>query len=394
MVNKVLIYRSPTYGNRPPVGSQPYGLPYVNVAENQFGVVGQGGAPQDLIGCPFFSTGSNYNTGQPVNYQSKIYIARSSIVAGPFNAAQWTPLASQDWVEGTGAPGGGFVNKIRNPKMDVWQRGTTLSAPPGATFGADGWVCANTGATATINRVTGRATLSAMQITGAAGMTSVIYRTHLEATEVVALGGNTCTFQAQVLNQTGSTITPAVSLYHASAVNNFSTTVVDATTTLQSCPVGVWTRVACTWNVLLANSGMGLGIDLAFGALSSGSVSVSEVDFRSTPGLPVGAMTNAPQPELRSINTEYLMCTRYFWNINSPPLIFAYSNTGGGQGIIPWMWFFPSGFMYTAPTITSSVNSTTNVTTVQFYATGNWMYPYITVTNPGYATVAMNYLLM
>jgi hypothetical protein len=95
MVNKIQILRSNTYGNRPAVGAQPYGAPYVNFAGKQFGVVDSAGTPQDLVGVPYFSATANYNAGQPVNYQGQLYAALVNVIAGAWNASQWTPVATQ-----------------------------------------------------------------------------------------------------------------------------------------------------------------------------------------------------------------------------------------------------------------------------------------------------------
>jgi uncharacterized protein YciI len=94
MVNKIQILRSGTFGNRPAVGAQPYGVPYVNFGGLQLGVVDSTGTPRDLIGVTFFTTTANYTQGQPVNYQGQLYIANTSIPAGPWNPAQWTPITT------------------------------------------------------------------------------------------------------------------------------------------------------------------------------------------------------------------------------------------------------------------------------------------------------------
>ena len=86
----IKLLRSAVFGNRPSVGVQPYGVPYVNLADKQFGVVDSTQTPQDLIGVPFFSTTANYNLGQPVNYQGQLYVALVGVTAGPWNATQWS----------------------------------------------------------------------------------------------------------------------------------------------------------------------------------------------------------------------------------------------------------------------------------------------------------------
>jgi len=89
---KVLLLRSNTYGNRPAVGAQPYGTPYVNLADRQFGIVDPSGTPKDFIGISVFSTLANYNAGMCVVYQGLLYIANTNITAGAWNATQWTQI--------------------------------------------------------------------------------------------------------------------------------------------------------------------------------------------------------------------------------------------------------------------------------------------------------------
>lgn len=89
------MFRSITHGLRPNVGARPYGNPYVNFADKQFGVIDQGQVPQDLIGVPFFSPNCNYNPGQPVNYQGQLYVAIATIVGGTWNPLQWTLVSGQ-----------------------------------------------------------------------------------------------------------------------------------------------------------------------------------------------------------------------------------------------------------------------------------------------------------
>lgn len=82
--------RSGTAGNRP--SGRQYGEPYVNVADNQFGIFDSSNVARDLIGVPMFSAGTSYSAGNVVNYQGLLYVAKGAIVAGSFNPAQWTPI--------------------------------------------------------------------------------------------------------------------------------------------------------------------------------------------------------------------------------------------------------------------------------------------------------------
>jgi hypothetical protein len=63
MTSILKVLRSAIFGNRPAVGAQQEGVPYVNFADKQFGVVDSSQTPRDLVGVPFFSTTANYNAG-------------------------------------------------------------------------------------------------------------------------------------------------------------------------------------------------------------------------------------------------------------------------------------------------------------------------------------------
>jgi hypothetical protein len=67
----------------------------VNFTDKQIGVMDAGLNPQDFIGVPFFSPGANYNQGQPVVYQNQLWLAATTVTAGPWNATQWTPAITQ-----------------------------------------------------------------------------------------------------------------------------------------------------------------------------------------------------------------------------------------------------------------------------------------------------------
>lgn len=92
MVARIQILRSGTPGNRP-TGKQ-YGEPYVNVADNQFGVLDSSNVARDLLGVPMFSASTTYVAGNAVNYQGKTYIALGAVAAGAFTPAQWSAVAS------------------------------------------------------------------------------------------------------------------------------------------------------------------------------------------------------------------------------------------------------------------------------------------------------------
>lgn len=92
MVARIQILRSGTAGNRP-TGKQ-YGEPYVNVADNQLGVMDSSNVARDLIGVPMFSPSTSYAIGNAVNYQGKIYVATVAVSPAAFNPAQWSQVAT------------------------------------------------------------------------------------------------------------------------------------------------------------------------------------------------------------------------------------------------------------------------------------------------------------
>jgi hypothetical protein len=91
-VDVLKILRSAILGNRP--SGHVYGEPYVNFAENQFGVINNSGGAQDLIGVPIFSTTATYSAGQPVNHGGLLYIALGTVAAGAWNPTQWSQVAT------------------------------------------------------------------------------------------------------------------------------------------------------------------------------------------------------------------------------------------------------------------------------------------------------------
>jgi hypothetical protein len=90
MANIIKVLRSIVAGTRP--SGRTYGEPYVNLSDNQIGVFDSSNVARDLIGVPFFSPSATYISGQPVNYQGRVYVAKMNIVPGAWNSAQWAML--------------------------------------------------------------------------------------------------------------------------------------------------------------------------------------------------------------------------------------------------------------------------------------------------------------
>lgn len=91
MVAAIKLLRSLVAGTRPT--GRTYGEPYVNFGDNQFGIFDSSNTVRDLLGVPIFSVNATYATGNPVNYQGSLYVAKGAVAAGAWNAAQWTQIS-------------------------------------------------------------------------------------------------------------------------------------------------------------------------------------------------------------------------------------------------------------------------------------------------------------
>jgi hypothetical protein len=242
-----------------------------------------------------------------------------------------------------GTTTGTFVNKFRNGTMDIWQRGasgtsTTTSGPTTQT-GPDGWYIVPTGANVAWSRTTGRGpTVYGLTVTGATSVTDVTVKQRIESYVAAPLEGQTVTVQAEIFNGTGASITPTLTVKHASSADSWSSSVTDVNAVaLQPVGNGLWVQVAYTFTASTA-SGNGLEISFDFGNnLSSGSQSVhlTEVDIRATPGVATGLNNTPPAPELRPIETELAFCSRYFYSTYQN----AVPGTSGASGFV----VFPTG---------------------------------------------------
>jgi hypothetical protein len=303
------ILRSITAGARPtgaPAGRPPYiqGEPYVNYTDRQFGVLDPSNAPFDLIGVPFFSTGASYVAGAPVVYQGVLYTALGPVAPGAFNPAQWlqsTPFANP----------GGFVNRLLNGAFDVWQRGTSLSAPWGTyVFTADQWVM-ETDQPVTVSVAAGTGTgrsLNALQIGGAVNLSEAFLIQFMEGAASAPLAGRQATFQIRAQNFGAAPLTPVFYSNYASAFNDFGSLVEDYTLPLQAVGPGQTVTLAVSFPVH-PNAVNGYTVAVNF---PSGYVWVADADFRSTPGAPTGLNPSPPIPELRPIGLELTQCQRFY----------------------------------------------------------------------------------
>jgi hypothetical protein len=212
----------------------------------------------------------------------------------------------------------------------VWQRGTSLTALIAGSYTADGWIVVPSGASVTVSQAGGRLlTKNSLQVTGASSVTDVIVKQRIESLIAATFCSQTVTVQAQVFNNTGATITPLLTVKHATAQDNWSGTTTDVNgASLQSCANGAWTQIAYTFSAS-ASSYNGLEIAFDFGnnfSTSGKSIQITELDIRATPGVTIGLNSAPPPPELRPVTFETAFCQRYYQV--SPPLSIAWQASG------------------------------------------------------------------
>ncbi|MFI4954555.1 MAG: hypothetical protein ACHP9Y_01430 [Gammaproteobacteria bacterium] len=231
---------------------------------------------------------------------------------------------------------GGFINKFRNAAFDVWQRGTSGTITAGTpAYTADGWIVGCTGANVPWAQTAGRnATRYGLKVTGATSVTDVLIKQRIESFLAAQLYPNATaqvTVQAKVYNNTGSSITPTLTIKHAGSADNWSTPTTDVNAvSLQACANATLTTVAYTF-ATASGTANGLEATIDFGnnfSTSGKSVEVFEWDIRVTPGVATGLNSAPPSPEFCPISLEYAVSQYYLPGINTG----GNSVTGIAQG--------------------------------------------------------------
>jgi hypothetical protein len=290
---------------------------------------------------------------------------------------------------------GGFVNKSRNgAALDVWQRGTSGTITAGTNaITADGIYLQCTGANCTWSRSSGLSGSAyssySLTITGNTSLSDAYIFERIESVEAAKLynGGASITIQFLLLNSTGSSLTPVLSVAAPTATDNYtSTTSVLGNTNLQTCPDGVVTKCSYTFTPTSAIT-KGLQYAIDFGSnLTSGtrSVVIGNIDIRSTPGVSVGLNSNPPAVEYRNVAANLALCQRYYQTYNA---LYGGGYSASGAAVYMSPVIYPvqmratptatiSGATYTNASAYSALNITASLYTpaITVTAAGNYAY--------------------
>lgn len=217
---------------------------------------------------------------------------------------------------------GGFRNVERNGTMDTWQRGTSGTITAGTpSYAADGYIVGCTGANVIWAQAAGRLLTSyGLKVTGDTSVTDVLIKQRVQGAIVARAASQRVTVQRWVYNNTGGSITPTITVKHATSLDNWGATATDVNgVSLQPCANGQWTQVSYTF-AASASSGLGLEITIDFGnnfSTNGKYVIMTECDTSVTPGAPVGLPVLAiPAAELRPVASEILLNQFYYKQMN------------------------------------------------------------------------------
>jgi hypothetical protein len=283
---------------------------------------------------------------------------------------------------------GGFVNKFRNPTMDVAQRGSGSIANGSSAYTLDGWIVAPTGAavswsqTGWVEASDGVFAAHSLGLTGATNMTSLKVSQRIESSIAASLSGKQITFQCVVDNWIPSTtLHPVLTAQYLTTADDWSTATYDLNcggssgVSLQPCSTSGATIVSYTFTCNV-NAYNGYGFTIDFGAITGSGLYVTQCDVRVTTG-GVNSL-NLPTPEIRPVAVEFPYCLRYLAGCGESTGIvgLAYSTSATAFGVyIPFknkMRTPPTGITVVTPGNLEIVDMTgTSVAAVTGLSFGN-----------------------
>ena len=207
------------------------------------------------------------------------------------------------WSSTAASPTNGYRrNRIINGAMQVDQRngGAAQTVTTAGAYNLDRWAISPVGASVTAQRVAGSSGYQyALQITGAAGVTSFVLVQRIESANIADLVNQNVTLTATISNSLLTTVTWTA--YYANAVDNFGSVTSIATGTFTVTSTA--TQYTATFN-LGANAANGVAIHFSVGAQTSGTHTVT--------GVQLEAGSIATPFERLPIGETLMLCQRYY----------------------------------------------------------------------------------
>lgn len=219
----------------------------------------------------------------------------------------------------------GRKNIVYNGGFDVWQRGTSgFSSGSGTPVVADGWRAYSTGTAVTLQRANPSYNTNryCMNCTGVAGNTSLQYIHRVESLNMNKILGKDVTISGKIYN-TSLLDTFYISLRRANATDDFTSSTQVHITPALDLPKG-WSDFKYTFKSIDSSLATGMAITIAFGAVTSGNIAISEIQLEQ------GSI--ATPFEYRPIGEELALCQRYYQRLTPNGLSYfssgaAYSTT-------------------------------------------------------------------
>jgi len=312
-------------------------------------------------GIPQWNSGIAYYTNSIVTYNGLIYISlvdnNGPSGTNPTNSTNWKPI-------GTGGSRNG--NMFRNASFQVAQRGATGTITAGSpAYTLDGWIVGSvtnnvtwTQAYSISNNLQG----SMIQLSASSAPTDVFIKQRVESYFVQqgnfgsGVNGGWITVQWTIVNTTGASFTPTITVKIPTAQDNYTSTVTTVTAqALQVCPNNVSTTVSYTFEAGNVDFANGMEVTLDFGGAlgTSGYIGVCQADSCFTNYLLVsGLQANPPKPSLKNIAEEVDINQRWAELVGAVDTIMGgITSSTNGQFIYAF-----KTTKHSSPSIVSSLN--------------------------------------
>jgi hypothetical protein len=277
-----------------------------------------GGAMQAMVQMPVYAGNPNGNV--PGNAASAILAPTGTwdstdlldwycTTTGNAAGAVWTsPVINF----ANNTPVGGSVNQFYNASCAIAQRGTSITVTAGtAVYTLDGTIvgCGGASVVASQSPSVGLGPFS-VNVLGQSGVTSCRVVKPIESFGAFFLAGEYAVFQVKCLNNTGSPLTPLLTVSYANSPDTWSS----ATNVITAVPLQ--TIASATTGTLSHTFAMpsaaqtGIAVQIDFGtALGGGGRSVSLGDWDIRPS--ATALVTLPKPAFLNYSQELLFCQRY-----------------------------------------------------------------------------------